>query len=83
MELKELKKIASELKAQFNLGKNGITDSFIDTVRKYAEAHTIVKVKCTLAEDKDSLKYYANEVAKLTELVLVETRGFTFTLAKN
>lgn len=83
MEKKELKKIASDLKAHFNLGKNGITDTFIDTVEKYAEAHTLVKVKCTLAEDKDSLKKYAKEVAEKTELMLVETRGYTFTLAKN
>ncbi len=79
---KELKKIAADLKAEFNLGKNGITETFLDSVNKYLEAHQLVKIRVSLAEDKDALKYYAQEVAKELSATLVETRGYTFTLFK-
>ncbi len=79
---KELKKKAADLKAEFNLGKNGITDSFLESVDNYLKAHNIVKIKSSLAEDKDSLKTYAQEVAKELGATLVETRGYTFTIFK-
>lgn len=79
---KELKKAAADLKAEFNLGKNGITDTFLDSINKNLRAHSLTKIKCSLAEDKDALKYYAQEVAKELGATLVETRGYTFTLYK-
>ncbi|MEC8221274.1 MAG: YhbY family RNA-binding protein [Nanoarchaeota archaeon] len=79
---KELKKAAADLKAEFNLGKNGITDTFLDSINKNLQAHSLTKIKCSLAEDKDALKYYAQEVAKELGATLVETRGYTFTLYK-
>lgn len=80
--IKELKKEANSLKYQFNLGKNGINKTFIDSISKYLEAHEIVKIKSSLAEDKESLKYYAEEVARETESEIVEVKGYTFTLYK-
>lgn len=75
-----LKRMANELKPQFNLGKNGITKTFIETVDKYLKAHEIVKIKSTVAESKDALKYYAEEVAKETNSEIVEIKGYTFVL---
>ncbi len=77
---KELKKIASNLKPQFNLGKQGITNTFIRTIDEYLKAHEIVKIKALIAEDKNSVKYLAEEVSKETNSIIVETRGFTFVL---
>ncbi len=80
MDKNELKKMSASLKAEFNLGKNGITQTFLETISKYLDAHAIVKVKVSLAENKDSLKFYAQEVAKELKAELVECRGYTFTL---
>jgi len=81
--LKEAKKMASTLKPQFNLGKEGISKNFIKTLNDYLGAHNIVKIKVSIAEDKNSLKYYAQQCAKETDSNLADTRGFTFTLFKN
>ena len=77
---KMLKKMASELRPQFNLGKSGITDTFIQTIDEYLGAHKIVKIKSSLAEDKDMLVNLAKEVADKTEAEIIDKRGFTFTL---
>ena len=82
-ELKELKKIAATLKPEFNLGKSGITEKFIETVDKYLEAHGIVKIKALIAEDKSSLEYLANEIAKETNSTILDKRGFTFVVYRD
>jgi RNA-binding protein len=79
-ELKELKKQANTLKPEFNLGKNGITTSFVDTIDKYLEVHNIVKIKVLIAIDKDGVKYYADEISKTTESEIIDRKGFTFTI---
>lgn len=76
----QLKKLSNEIKPQFNLGKLGITSTFIETIDKYLEAHNIVKIKCSIAEDKSSVKYYANEISKETESTIIDKKGFTFTV---
>lgn len=81
--LKKLKQISNKLSPQFNLGKSGITQSFIKTIEDYLEVHNIVKIKVLIAEDKDSLSYYAEEIAKETQAEIVEKKGFTFTLFKS
>ncbi len=80
IELKELKKQAGGLKAEFNLGKNGLTDTFIDTIDKYLEAHNIVKIKSLISTNKDSVKEYAREISEKTESEIIDTKGFTFVL---
>ncbi len=80
MNKKEAKKMCHDLKPQFNLGKSGITPTFIDTIHKYLEAHEVVKVKALIAEDKDSLSYYAQTVAQDTHSEILEKKGFTFVL---
>ncbi len=79
-DLKQIKKAANEIKPMFNLGKAGLTDTFIETIDKYLDAHSIVKIKVLVAEDKDGAKYYAEEIAKKIEADIVDLKGFTFTL---
>lgn len=81
-QLKELKKTSNGLKAQFNLGKAGITPSFTNMVDEYLEAHTIVKIKVSIAEDKDAVKVLADELAEKTFSEVIDKKGFTFTLFK-
>lgn len=80
MEKKEAKKLCSDLKPQFNLGKAGITPTFIKTIHEYLEAHEIVKIKALIATNKDSLSYYADEIAKDVNAEVLQKIGFTFTL---
>lgn len=80
MNKKEAKKMCPDLKPQFNLGKAGITSTFIETVHKYLEAHELVKIKALIAADKDSLTYYAQSIAQDTHSEILEKKGFTFVL---
>lgn len=82
-EIKEAKRIASELKPQFNIGKNAITETLIDTIDKYLEAHKIVKIKVLSAQSKDQVKEYAQNIANQTDSEIVQKVGFTFTLFRN
>lgn len=79
---KDLKKQANDIPSKFNLGKNGITDTFIKTVDEYLEAHKIVKIKSSIAANKDELIYYAQQVASKTDSKIVEAKGYTFVLYK-
>jgi RNA-binding protein len=79
-ELKELKKFANELKPQFNIGKSGLTDTLIDTIDKYLEAHEIVKIKVLSAINKTQVKNYAKEISEKIDVEIIEQKGFTFTL---
>lgn len=79
-DLKEIKKTANEIKPMFNLGKAGLTDTFIDLIDKYLDAHSIVKVKALVAEDKSKVKFYAEQISKKLEADIVDLKGFTFTL---
>jgi len=77
-ELKEIKKSANGLKPMFNLGKAGITASFIDLIDKYLAVHHLVKVKVLIATDTKDIEFYASEIAKETESIIVDKKGFTF-----
>ncbi len=80
MDKKELKKLCNDLKPQFNLGKAGLTPTFIETIDKYLGAHEIVKIKVLIAEDKDAAKYFSEELAKETSSEILEQKGFTCVL---
>lgn len=78
--IKSLKQISNSLKPEFNLGKAGITSTFLKSVNEYLDVHNIVKIKALIAEDKSSVEYLAGEVVKETNSILVDKRGFTFTI---
>ncbi len=77
---KELRAQAADLKASFNIGKQALTGKIIDSINEYLKVHELVKIKSTLASDKEALSFLAEEVAKGTKAQLIEKRGFTFTL---
>lgn len=82
-ELKQLKKIGNELKPQFNIGKSGITETLLDTIDKYIEAHEIVKIKVLSAVNKEQVAKLATEIADELDVEILEKKGFTFILYKN
>ncbi len=77
---KNLKKVANDLKPQFNLGKNGLTDTFIETIDKFLEAHGIVKIKVLGAEDREGVKVIAEKLAEALTADIIDKKGFTFVL---
>lgn len=79
-ELKEIKKRASGLKPMFNLGKAGITAQFIESIDKYLAVHEMVKVKVLIATDTGDITFYADEIAKETNSIVTDKRGYTFSL---
>ena len=82
-ELKKLKRIANGLKPQFNLGKSGVTSTFIESVESYLEAHKIVKVKVLSAVDKSQVSDIADKLAEEIDSVIVEKKGFTFVVYRD
>lgn len=80
--LKDIKKKVNELKPEFNLGKNGVSDTFLDSIKKYLDVHNLVKIKCLIATNKDDVINFANEVSLKTESILIDKKGFTFSLYK-
>ena len=81
-QLKELKKESNKLKAEFNLGRKGDSDTFIDSVQKYLKAHQMVKIKVIIAKDKSDVDKYSQDIAKKTNSTVLVKKGFTFTLYK-
>lgn len=82
-EKKELKKIANNLKPQFNIGKLGITNNFIESIDDYLEAHNIVKIKMMNIESKDKIKEIAKDFANKLDSEIIDEKGFTFVLFRD
>jgi len=81
--LKQLKKSSNELKSIFSIGKSGITDTFIETIKNYLDANSIVKIKSNTATSRDELKKEAEIISKKTGSIIIDIKGFTFTIYSN
>lgn len=81
-QLKELKAASNGIKPEFVIGKNGISPGLIEGLDKYMEAHGLVKVKCRIATNKDELQYYIDKVIEGNDFILIDVKGYTFTLFK-
>lgn len=80
-EMKEIKAMSNSLKPQFNIGKGGVTESVIENIAKYLEAHSIVKVKVLAPLNKEQVSEIAENLVKaIPETFIVEKKGFTFTV---
>ncbi len=72
-------------KIDVQLGKNGITEGFINELKTRLKKHGVVKIRVlksfrkTYTDDVDSL---ANTLAEKTESRVYEIRGFTIILIK-
>lgn len=64
------------------LGKNGISNNFIDHVLLLLKRYKIIKVKALKTGiDKTNIKELATEVSRLTNSHLVDVRGRIFILS--
>ncbi len=65
------------------LGKKGITEDFIDHLKKIIKREKIVKVKALKsAVAGTDIKLIAKEVAEKTNTNLIDVRGKTFMISK-
>ncbi|WP_340819397.1 YhbY family RNA-binding protein [Methanolobus sp. WCC4] len=77
----QLRKDASKIKPIINIGKNGITESVLEELKKQIKANRLVKVKMlkTSAEGED-IKTSAEKLAEATRTTLIDVRGSTVVL---
>lgn len=74
-----LKGLANKVDPIFQLGKNGITESFLKQIDEALEAREIVKVN-VLNNSFLDIKEAANEVAKETNAEFVQSIGNKFVI---
>ncbi|OQC10167.1 MAG: RNA-binding protein YhbY [Tenericutes bacterium ADurb.Bin087] len=78
-EMRYLRGLSNKLKAQYQLGKNEITDSFLSLLEKALVAKELIKVHVLQSVDKE-VTSLALDVASRLNATVVETKGKTFTL---
>ena len=79
--LYKLKAEANKLSPIINIGKNGVTDSVVEELKKHIKANRLVKVKVLKsAESEKDLKDIAEELAERSHSTLIELRGRTVVL---
>lgn len=74
-----LKKLAHDLQPLFQIGKNGLTENFIEQMNQALEARELVKCK-VLNNSMLDAKETANELARATNAEFVQAIGNKFTL---
>lgn len=74
-----LKKLAHDLQPLFQIGKNGVTENFIEQMNQALEARELVKCK-VLNNSLLDAKETANELARATNAEFVQAIGNKFTL---
>ena len=81
-EYKKLKK-AKVLEPVIRIGKEGLTASVIEEIKKHLKKRRLIKVKMlgSFLEDKDK-KLAAKEVAEKTDSILVDKVGFVVVLLR-
>lgn len=80
-EVKQLKKQAHHLKPIFQIGKNGVTDNFIDQINDVLEKRELIKVSVlqNCLEDKDEI---ANDISEQTNSHIITIIGNTIIIYK-
>lgn len=82
-QLKELKKLSSDLEPAINIGKSGITESLIEELKKQLKLKKLVKVRILRnAEESADMDEAGASLAESTDSYLIDIRGRTVTLYK-
>lgn len=74
-----LKALAHNLKPMTQLGKDGISDSFLDQLSIFLDQHELVKVN-VLDNSSESASHAANEVCEALNAEFVQAIGNKFTI---
>lgn len=80
-EIKQLKKEAHHLKPELNIGKEGFSEQWRESLYQAFNTKELLKVKVldNSSDDRFSVK---DELAKLSDITLVQTVGNVLTLYK-
>jgi len=73
-------------KVDLQLGKKGLTDSFLREVEERLKRQGVVKIrilKSYIRSSEKDRRGIAREVAEKVKARLIEVRGYTFIIAKN
>ena len=79
---KELKQKINNLKPNFRIGKNKISENFIEQINDNLKKNKICKIKVINEQSKEDIDIIIKEVKNKTESEVIEKKGFTFTLYK-
>ncbi|WP_292466945.1 YhbY family RNA-binding protein [Methanolobus sp.] len=79
--LYQLRTEATKIKPLINIGKNGMTESVLEEIKKQVKVNRLVKIKMlkTSAEGED-IKISAEKLAEATKTTLIDVRGSTVVL---
>lgn len=78
-QIKFLKKESHALKSNYQMGKTGMSDNFIEQIDLALEKHEMVKFNI-LQNSMEDIKEAAQEIAQAVEAEIVQTIGHTATL---
>ncbi|MBK0348729.1 ribosome assembly RNA-binding protein YhbY [Aerococcaceae bacterium zg-ZJ1578] len=78
-QVKYLRKLAHEIKSNYQVGKLGLSDNFIEQIDLALEKHELIKFNI-LQNSMEEIKEAANEVADAIEAEVVQTIGHTAVL---
>ena len=67
---------------KMRIGKKGLTENIITEVERILKRDKALKVKCLSIVPTEAIRAIADNMAKLTNSTVVETRGKTFILFK-
>ncbi len=66
------------------IGKNGITNEFINHVINLLKRYKIIKIKALKSVvNKSNIKLIASQISEATNSYLLDVRGFTFIISKS
>lgn len=81
IDLKRLRLESTALKPMLQIGKNGLSDSVIEEIKKVLKKKKIIKIKLTRGcLEEMNKKELAKFIAEKTESVIVSQIGFTVTI---
>lgn len=84
MDKNKLKDKAKKIEATIRIGKNGLTYTMLDEIKKQLKTKKLVKIKMlkTFIEDKNK-KEVAEEIATKCKAVLIDLVGFVVVIYRS
>ena len=78
---KEMRSKAKAIEISMQIGKNGITDTVIEQIKKQLDSRELVKIKALKsAVENSTMKEIIEKIALKTDSELIDSIGFTFTV---
>jgi len=81
--LKELKKLkVAQHRADVNIGKNGLHPGVVEEIRRRLEIEKVIKIRILKNARNKVSEEDIEELARRLNAIIVDSRGYTFVLAK-